>query len=346
MKVDTPIKYMVCVRSITYNQSEFVTDTMDGFCAQRSKFPYVCVIIDDASTDGEQNLIYNYIDNYFNRCEPPVFYQEETDDYILVYAQHKKNENCFFAVFFLKYNHYSINKDKTPYFEKWQDNSKYIAFCEGDDYWIDTHKLQRQVNFMDTHPDYTLFFHNAIVRYENHDYPDKIMRAFETGDYNTRGIFEKWHLPLASVLCKREIMDEPLLVELNKVFEGGFCFFITATKTGKVYGLSECLSVYRKNVGGVSNLMSEWEILKRHYGYARLTEDASVLEYVDDEAFRRLIKYMPRYLLRNEGGKKMADAVKHNNKKVFYKALLLYPFLLPGIIYDKLKNKIHGKENY
>ena len=92
--------------------------------------------------------------------------------------------------------------------------------------------------------------------------------------------------------------------------------------------------------------MSEWEILKRHYGYARLTEDASVLEYVDDEAFRRLIKYMPRYLLRNEGVKKMADAVKHNNKKVFYKALLLYPFLLPGIIYDKLKNKIHGKENY
>ncbi len=317
-------KHLVCVKCWTYNQSCYIEDTLNGFCMQRTNFPYVCAIIDDASTDGEQKVIDAYLKKYFDLSEDGTV-RNETDDYILTYARHKDNQNCYFAVYYLKYNHF-LKKETDPYIVQWQNNSKYVAICEGDDYWTDPMKLQRQADFMESNPDYVMHFHNAMIRYENHNRPDCILSQFETGDFDTLLLFKKWQLPLASVFFKREVYDEPLWGQLNQVFHGGYCLFITATRMGKVFGLSECLSVYRKNDGGISNIMGSWKFLQNHFGYAKVIGDPDVIRLVNNRAYHKMTSVLHRYFIGDEAAKKIVDVVKKNNKWVYYKTFLLYPY--------------------
>lgn len=136
---------------------------MNGFCMQKTSFPFVCTIIDDASTDGEQEVIRKYLQDHFDINEQSVARQEETDDYVMTFARHKTNHNCFFAVYFLKYNHYSIKKSirKNDYIKEWLDQVKYVALCEGDDYWTDPYKLQKQVDYLESHPECGMVYTQA-----------------------------------------------------------------------------------------------------------------------------------------------------------------------------------------
>ena len=155
-------QYMVYVQCMTYNQAQFIVDTMNGFCMQETSFPYVCVIVDDCSTDGEQDVIKHYMKYHFNMSNKAVIREEETDDYTLLFAQHKTNINCYFCVLFLKYNHYG-KKTKIPYIREWRDLSRYSATCEGDDYWTSPVKLQKQVDFLENHPEYVLTCHRYSI---------------------------------------------------------------------------------------------------------------------------------------------------------------------------------------
>ncbi len=150
--------FLVYVRCFTYNHSLFIRECLDGFCMQQTSFHYVCAVVDDASTDGEQEIIKSYLQDHFDLSDEGISRIEDTDDYQLIFARHKTNPNCHFAVYFLKYNHYSIKKSKLPYLQVW-NSIKYCAICEGDDFWISPHKLQRQVDFLLSHPKHSLCFH-------------------------------------------------------------------------------------------------------------------------------------------------------------------------------------------
>ena len=152
------LKYKVYVRCATFNHAPYITMTMDGFCLQKTGFPYICVIIDDASKDGEQEVIRQYLCEHFTAENI-----EETDDYHLTLARHKENRNCYFMVILLKYNHYSIRKSKEVYYRDLIAGTDYIALCEGDDYWTDEHKLQKQVDALDANPQATLVYTNFRV---------------------------------------------------------------------------------------------------------------------------------------------------------------------------------------
>ena len=152
---------MVRVWCPTFNHASYIIDALNGFSIQKTDFPCLYTIFDDASTDGEQEIIRNYLHEHFNIQDPSTAMNEETDDYILTVAQHKTNPNCFFAVFLLKYNHYSIRKSQNGYIEGRFDNSKYFCICEGDDYWTDPLKLQKQVDYMEAHPECGLVYTQA-----------------------------------------------------------------------------------------------------------------------------------------------------------------------------------------
>ena len=152
---NSQLKYKVCVWCNTYNQTSYIKDTMDGFCMQQTSFPFVCLIMDDASTDGEPEVIKQYLNDHFD-----TEWTKETDDYHLTLARHQENKNCFFAVYLLKYNHYSIKKLRLKYYREVTDEIDYVALCEGDDYWTDAHKLQKQADALDANPQVTLVYTN------------------------------------------------------------------------------------------------------------------------------------------------------------------------------------------
>ncbi len=147
--MENKARYKVAVKCCTYNQAPYITDTLNGFVMQETDFPFVCCVIDDASTDGEQEVIKKFVADNFNLSEPNIAYETETDDAHITFARHKSNKNCFFAVLYLKRNLYHDNKKKLSLISEWMNDTEYIAFCEGDDYWIDYEKLQIQTCVMD-----------------------------------------------------------------------------------------------------------------------------------------------------------------------------------------------------
>lgn len=156
-------RYMVCTSCMTYNHAPYIVDAMNGFTMQETTFPVYYLITDDASTDGEPEVIKQYLADHFQS----PYRIEETDDYNLICANHNTNPNCIFIVFLLKYNHYSIKKSKLPYLSEWRDNAKYIAICEGDDYWIHPKKLQIQVDYLESHADCGLVYSNVYTLNKN-----------------------------------------------------------------------------------------------------------------------------------------------------------------------------------
>lgn len=154
--------YMVLCSTVTYNQAPYITDTMNGFCMQQTSFSYACYIIDDASTDGEQDVIKAYLDEHFQMDKAEQYELELAN---VIVAKHNTNPNCTFAVYLLKRNLWKEPDLKRPLGRPWTQRCKYIAICEGDDYWTDPHKLQKQVDFLEKNEDYVLVHTDKYVEF-------------------------------------------------------------------------------------------------------------------------------------------------------------------------------------
>lgn len=171
--------YMVAIRCMTFNHKPYIQQCLDGFVIQETNFPFVAIVMDDSSTDNEQGVLWDFINNELDSIS---LQKDETDDFVRVVAPHKSNNKCTFVFIFLKYNHYSIKKTKIPYFKEWEEGTKYMAICEGDDYWIDPLKLQKQVDFLESHADYGMVYTNyKLFNQENGEttFSNCIQASFE-----------------------------------------------------------------------------------------------------------------------------------------------------------------------
>lgn len=244
-------KFLVSVRCISYNHASYIEDCMNGFTMQETNFPYVCVIDDDASTDGEPEVITNYLAEHFNIDDKVVVRNEETGDYRMIFAQHKTNKNCFFAVYFLKYNHYSIRKSREDYVARFVDGTKYMAICEGDDYWTDSLKLKKQIRFLEAHSDYSMCFHRAQILKEYEYKVGLKCNDIDDREYNPNELFKKWKVPTASIVAKHEVLDVQN-VGSERILNGDIVFVLNCAKIGKIRGMSDIMSVYRVQGSGVT----------------------------------------------------------------------------------------------
>ncbi len=91
------INYIVTVRCWTYNHKPYIHQCLDGFIMQKTEFPFVVIVVDDASTDNEQEVLWEFINN---ELDPQTKQQDETYDYVKVIATHKTNHYCSFVFFF------------------------------------------------------------------------------------------------------------------------------------------------------------------------------------------------------------------------------------------------------
>ena len=204
--------YIVSVCCYTYNQSAYITDAMNGFAMQQTNFPFVAVIVDDASTDGEQDVIRSYIDECFNHSEETGFRQWETEEAHWTFARHKENDNCHFVTVFLKRNLYKESEKKKAIINEWLD-AKYVALCEGDDYWTDPLKLQKQVDFLEEHPDYSLCCHRYKIYNQNDgtwadDYVKKLFDEQPDGfSFSNKENLNTWITKTLSLVYRSDCYD-------------------------------------------------------------------------------------------------------------------------------------------
>lgn len=252
--------FMVLVRCITYNHSLFIEDAMNGFCMQNTTFPFVCTIIDDASTDGEQEVILRYLHKYFEMEDFSILQKEDTDDYNLIFTRHKSNINCFFAIYFLKYNHYSKKIPKKRYFEKWITNTKYLASCEGDDYWTDSNKLQKQVLFLENHLDYIVCSHDYVIytqdtsQFNKTTYYNRLFSNINNNssyyNYSLDNYFDGWWTqPLTCMYRNGEYLKRIPRNRYNNWRDDIFYYYVL--KQGKGALLRDNMGVYRHHSSGV-----------------------------------------------------------------------------------------------
>ena len=232
---------------MTYNQASFVEETMNGFCMQQTNFPYIAIIIDDASTDGEQKVLEQYLHNYFETIDT-----EETDDYTLALAKHNGNQNCFFCVYYLKYNFYRISKSKDSFTERWGGHARYIATCEGDDYWTDPQKLQKQVDFLESHPDYVLCCHETMRYSQNTGrmsyIKHKVLDQYPEG-FSFDSKYNGWIIQTLANVYRADFKNRDIFMSMTNRYDFIFYYFIS--RAGKLFLMPDIMSVYRIHDGGI-----------------------------------------------------------------------------------------------
>ena len=332
------VKPLVCVRSITFNHAPYIVDAMNGFCMQQTSFPFVCAVIDDCSTDGEQEVISNYLHEHFDLEDRSVVRNEETDDYKLIYARHKENHNCFFVVLYLKYNHYSIGKShlKNQYIKEWYDSAKYIALCEGDDYWTNPLKLQKQVDYMEKHPECGLVWAKAKCYIQDKQKFDGTTGRYMSGYYD---MFVNYSIaPLTSMYRKSAVEGYAEFVQGQKWLLGDSPLFLYIAHDHDIHFMDEVVGVYRvlknsashhisyeKNVAFQNSTFDVVKFFCEKYGHPNF----KMLEGIH---YSRMFNYAfnaRRYTTAQDIYKK----IPYPNLKIRFKRIVLSSSLLKYIYY-------------
>lgn len=221
---------------------------------QRTNFPFVAFVHDDASTDGTAKILREYAEKYPDIILP-VFESEN---------QYSKKDGSLGRIL------------RTA---RAVTGAKYVALCEGDDYWTAPDKLQRQVDFLESHPDYSLCFHDAIVHYEDNRMPDHLFGKLETREYTEKEIADGWITATASFVFRTSIYQSPYYqkyAQSKKFIVGDYPLMMTLLREGKVYAIGDALSVYRINATGwtqrqqptLKKINQEIEVYNIFGGYA------------------------------------------------------------------------------
>lgn len=254
-------EFKVFVRCFTFNQASYILDTLNGFTIQKTNFPFICCIVDDASIDGEQHIIEKYLKDNFNLQDNTISYNKETDYAQITFAQHNINTNCFFAVLFLKENHYSKKKKKNPYLQTWRNLCSYEAICEGDDYWIDSLKLQKQIDFLEQNPDYGLIYSKSKVYNQLKSEFEKNTIGKEANSFDE--LIKLNCIPTLTTCYRKELIEKYRKeIKVNSSWKmGDYPLWLYISLHSKIKFLDETTTVYRKQEQTASNFKSMKERL-------------------------------------------------------------------------------------
>lgn len=213
---------VVSVACITYNHAPYIRQCLEGFLMQKTNFPIEIIVHDDASTDGTDDIIREYALKYPELFK--VILQEEN--------QYSKGVDVLSLVFE-------------------RSAGKYIALCEGDDYWTDPLKLQKQVDFLEEHEEFSMCFHRAAIVQEINGPIWLSASQLEAREYSAEELFSTWLVPTASILYRRQVNDIPIKYS-SDIMNGDIVLVLKCCSMGRVMALEDEMSVYRMHAGGVT----------------------------------------------------------------------------------------------
>lgn len=238
---------LVSVCCTTFNHEKYIAKALDGFLMQKTDFKIEFLVNDDCSKDNTISILKDY-----NNQNPGFFnitFQSEN--------QHSKGVKPFSQMLFPKVK------------------GKYIALCEGDDFWTDPNKLQKQVDFLEMNQDYSLCFHKCkIVDENNVEFDSETFNHLEEKDYVGRELLEKWSIPTASVMFRAEFLNQVITrAKMPGYLYGDTPMFLTLLENGKARCLADNMSAYRIHPGGISRTLSKKNMIALYTHYKTLKKD-------------------------------------------------------------------------
>lgn len=304
---------LVSINCITYNHEKYIAQTIESFLMQETNFDFEILIHDDASTDNTQSIIKEYELKYPSKIK--VIYQTENQ-----YSQGKKPS--------------MLNAQRA--------SGKYIALCEGDDYWTSPHKLQKQIDYMENNDNCSMCVHagylvNSVNENEFVEYRSASgNKLFNTSEIIKRGgaLFLTNSIVYKSVY----INERPLFLENSPV--GDYPLAINLSLLGEVYYIDECMSAYRQNVAGSwsERTFVSPDITFSHYNKMLIMLD-ELNEYTNfkyDKVINATKKdnYLPMYLASKkiESYSKLDVIRLYNKLSIRQKIILLLDSIHPNIV--------------
>ncbi len=210
--------YGVLVRCYTYNHGEYVAEALESFIKQKTNFPFCVLVVDDCSTDNTVSIVKEYEKRY-----PEIIkgiYLTEN-----LYSQGRSSE-------------------KDIYVNPWRKVSKYEAICEGDDWWIDDNKLQKQYDALEAHPDVDMCACETIKFCDNKEVgriaPSSITRILTVEETITGG---GAFLGTNTLFYRTSLMEN--IMRFYESCRLDYFLQIQGALRGGIYYISECMSAYR-----------------------------------------------------------------------------------------------------
>lgn len=217
MKLNSPLVSICCT---AFNHEKFIRDAIEGLLMQQTNFNFEIIVHDDASTDGTAEIIREY----------------------------EKKFPKLFVTIFQNENQYSKGIKPWKNFVFPKAKGKYIAICEGDDYWSDPLKLQKQVDFLDSNTEYSLCFHKVKILNSKgiltEDFVTKIPLNYEFQDTFAR-LGNYIHTP--SIVFRNTITKFPKEFISSPLAD--FFLIMLITEHGKIHMVDEFMAVYRLGSG-------------------------------------------------------------------------------------------------
>jgi glycosyltransferase involved in cell wall biosynthesis len=242
---------------ISYNQESYIAQTLEGFVSQKTDFKFEVIIADDKSTDNTPKIIKEYAARYPDIIKPIL-----------------RNKNL---------------GPQRNFVDALQNTTgDYIALCEGDDFWTDTLKIQKQADFLDANSSYSIVFHPVRVFFENREEGDTIFPEIsDTKLFTLNSLLKNNYIQTNSVMYRK--------IDYNKlsseVMPFDWYLHLSHVKDGKIGFINEVMSAYRRHAGGIwwqTTLQSRDEIWKKH-GSGYLVLYAELLKMYGHRAKSRRI---------------------------------------------------------
>ena len=259
------IKPIVSICCLVYNHEKYLRDCFEGFMSQQTSFPFEVLIHEDASTDKSADIVREYENKYPNIFRP--IYQD--------------------------INQYSQGVPITETYQLPRAQGMYIATCEGDDYWTDPIKLQKQVDFLENHSDSCMCVH--ATKWEvGENYETRGCEYKSECDLTTEEVIENGglYLSLASTVYRRNIFpkkdERPLWWKLSDV--GDYPMHIYATLIGNVHFFPEQMCVYRYQHEG------SWTSKEKQINYSHLVCEITWMQLFNVDTNHRYEKAIYNHL--------------------------------------------------